>query len=420
MPPTMLMRKKRNGGYQYDAVPEYAIDYTKSVDAWWEGHPLNPIRYRGRSIAHPEPHLYAANYASLQAAIDALPATGGTIFLAANTVETAYEYSEVVAKSNVHFVGQGEGVTYCEEIQIFSDELTRDYTTFQVALDGGSAAELLVANNRKSNFYFGDITFDGTNTTPDWDENHHTTGYAIFLRTVKDVVIEHCTFQNYDDLFEWHPGLVSGNALVDNIWALNCTFSGTARYAFFLDGAHGCGVVNSTLANAFGSGGILGLTNTDYTVDIDGSGTYSRSEHRNGQYWVIDGVTTSSVSTFVQMTAGPVLVQNCTSVTNSPKFVHLLAKCSRLAASDGVIYDNQGSIIRNNTINNCVQVLYIDGDTGDDNCSGSEFAAITGQYQVLNNTLAAAVSYVAVVTEVAPVTSPNVVSGNTRNGSPVP
>lgn len=420
MPPTMLLRKKRRGGFLYDAVPEYPINYSQSVDTWWAGHPLHPNRYRGRDIAHPKPYLYAANYASLQAAIDALPADGGTIFLAANSIGTAYEYSEVVGKSNVHFVGQGQGVTFVHEIQIFTHEDTRDYTTFQVDLDAGDAAALAIANNRCSNFYFGDITFDGTGLTPDWDENHHTTGYAIFLRTVKDVVIEHCTFQNYTDLFEWHPGLVAGNALIDNVWALNCTFSGTARYAFFLDGAHGCGVVNSTLANAFGSGGILGLTNTDYTIDVDSSGTYERSEHRNGQYWVIDGVTTSSVSTFVQMTAGPVLVQNCTSVTNSPKFVHLLAKCSRLASSDNVQYDNQGSIIRNNTINNCQQVLYIDGDVGDDGCVGSPYAAITGQYQVLNNTLAASVSFVELVTEVAPVTTPNVVSGNTRNGSPVP
>ncbi len=420
MPPTMLLRKKRSGGYQYDAVPEYAIDYTKSVDTWWEGHPLNPNRYRGRSIAHPKPYLYAANYETLQDAIDALPATGGTIFLPANTIETAYAYSEVVAKSNVHFVGQGQGVTFVHEIQIFTHEDTRDYTTFQVALDAGNAAALAIANNRMSNFYFGDITFDGTGLTPDWDENHHTTGYAIFLRTVKDVVIEHCTFQNYTDLMEWHPGLIAGNALIDNVWALNCTFSGTARYAFFLDGAHGCGVVNCTLADEFGSGGILGLTNTDYTIDVNQDTLYSRAEMRNGQYWVISRCTTSSTSTFVQMTAGPVLVEYCNSLVNSPKFVHLLAKCSRLAASDGVQYDNQGSIIRNNTLNNCNQILYIDGSTGDDGCVGSEFAAITGQYQVLNNTLAAAVSFVEVVTEVAPVTTPNVVSGNTRNGSPVP
>jgi hypothetical protein len=65
---------------------------------------------------------------------------------------------------------------------------------------------------------------------------------------------------------------------------------GTARYAVYLDGAHGSGLVGCTIdGKGCKDGGLLFLANHDFTDDLDENGKIDPAEEKCAKFLVLDG-----------------------------------------------------------------------------------------------------------------------------------
>ncbi|MGH2351318.1 MAG: hypothetical protein ACRDJN_06850, partial [Chloroflexota bacterium] len=86
-------------------VPQMPVSYGMDVETWWATHPFNPENPNSipvGGIGSPSPRLNVKTQfgGNIQAAIDALPATGGTLFFEPGVYENGFQ----LTKSNVHFV----------------------------------------------------------------------------------------------------------------------------------------------------------------------------------------------------------------------------------------------------------------------------------------------------------------------------
>ena len=117
-----------------------------------------------------------------------------------------------------------------------------------------------------TNFFFRDLEFHGGGKS----------GNALQLQRVRDVVFENCRFAEFFDRTSKHGA--------DEHLVFDCNFVGSARFAIYLDGAHGSGAIgcrfagrNDAAMEGFTSGCVLNLTNDDFTEDIDDSGMIDRN-----------------------------------------------------------------------------------------------------------------------------------------------
>jgi hypothetical protein len=265
-----------SAGAQSTGVPRLDPDYSVEVDVWWASHPFNPESPRySPSITSPSPVVNLTSGQSIQAAIDGLPAAGGTIRLGPGS----YGGFDVIGRSNVHVVSDG-GAVIAGIVRLSVSSRALDYGTFDSLIRQGDAAAWNDLRNPTRNFYFKNLIFDGGGARP--------TG--VVLKRVYDVVFDDCEFRNFVDPRSGHPGIVGGHMGLNNIWYRNCRFRGSCRWVSYLDGAHGSGAIGCTIElSNFGSGGFLYLTNDDFTEDINGNGRTDREEERNAKYIVIYG-----------------------------------------------------------------------------------------------------------------------------------
>jgi len=187
------------------------------------------------------------------------------------------------------------------------------------------------------NIYFRNITFDGDNTAQ----------MAFFIRAMRDVVFDDVTFKNFHDPRNYHAGPVNSNATVSNIWCRRCHFVGSQSYGWVMDGMHGGGVIESRFERNFHSGGILFLTNDDYTNDYDNDGIIGLHEQRVTQYGVVSGNTFTFSHHIVDATSANTLVENNTVTEGTSVFVNFDIR----HANRSTRYYYYGNTVVNNIVN---------------------------------------------------------------------
>lgn len=275
-------------------VPRIDPDYKVGVETWWATHPFNPEspKYQPK-IDSPAPIVNVPAGASIQEALDKLPAAGGTLKLAAGT----YAPFKIIARSNIHILGV-PGAILTGSSTIAVTQLALDYGKYDGAISSHpqldanygkdkykNKNEWEAYNNPIRNFYIKGITFDGQSQTS--APTLSFTSGALCFKRVRDAVVEDCVFQNFNDR-KGHGALAWGHEGLNNVWFRNCQFLGTAPFAVYLDGAHGCGLIGSEVKlDKMGSGGILFLTNHDFTDDNNENGKIDREEERSPKYDVI-------------------------------------------------------------------------------------------------------------------------------------
>lgn len=362
-------------------VPQYAVDFSQNVETWWAGHPFNPENPAHVAVGTienlaglPTVNVRQQYGSNLQAAIDALPITGGTLVLDAGS----YSAFNLVGKNNVHFVSMGEAVIGgSSEVAPIAQALT--YGTFNSCSFYGDPVCIAALRNQTANIYFKNITFDGGGTVES----------AIDLHAVRGVVFDNVTFQNFVNPHSGHGGLINGNSTLNNVWCRGCRFVGSQRYAIYLDGAHGSGILNSTIENNFDNG-LLFLTNDDFTLDVDNNGTLEAAERRLGNYIVVYGNTFAgnNVYSVVQATAANMLIKNNTALGS----LTYLASFDIRNSNRGIVYNFYGTRLIGNRTRN---LTYLSewGGTLACNPGAGQTCARMGQYEIRDNLIQNAGSY---------------------------
>lgn len=412
-------------------VPKIDPVYGMDVEQWWDTHALNPNQPNGipiGGILSPEPVVNVKTQfnGDIQAAIDSLPATGGTLFFEPGV----YQHNiKMVGRSNIHFIANPgnpndpstqaiiQGGLYTSssvltDSNIASCDIAVSYTRFNAAVynktNAEHAAAIDCAVNRKGGFYFKNLVFDGNNTAH----------MAFMMRGTRDIVFDSVVFQNFFDPGNHHAGNVNANAIVENIWCRGCTFKGKQRYAWYLDGAHGGGVVNSHFERAFGSGVIMFLTNDDLTADWNKDGIFSNEESRISNYMVVANNTFVGGYNVVHGATAHSLVKNNTVTGVSGHMAHFFI---RHPSNTAVKYNFVGNKVIGNTTQNMSFFTRVGGPKS--TCPPSTiYCATIGQYHVSNNTMSnVPPSFGGVVIEdnsavSSPVQGPNTEYANCVNG----
>lgn len=307
----------------HNGVPTITItDYTQDVEAYWAGHPFNPessaynpgINIPAGALeidVDQSPHN-GSLWSAVQAAHAAVGIDGYTvIWCGTNDYDVAAIYPPNFtgrAKNNVQFREKvGATPRFLGIQRVIPIDMARDYVTWSQAMywndptsvdDPANPGQKLRPRDVVNRYpirgwYWRGITFHGTGT-PNTNENFQN----ISISTARDMVFDNCTFQN----ITWpggniHPGHVTGNSRLWNIWFRNCTFRGRTpgttgnlpRLAIYLDGLHGGGVVNCTFENEFTNEDILWLCNDDFLKDYNANGTFDLAEWPIAQFCVSYG-----------------------------------------------------------------------------------------------------------------------------------
>jgi hypothetical protein len=407
-------------------VPTQSVPYGTAVDTWWSTHYSNPqstsfvVSITSPSTLYDVDASYAGN---LQNAINALPSSGGTLLLG----NGPYSLADCVGKSNVHFLGNGS--TVCRGIRVFGASITQTYfgasnNGWVNAIWANDATALAAANTRPSNFYFKNIQFNGNGATVTVsDETPANT--ALFFRGVKDILVDDCTFTNYDSsASSWHPGLISGNGLVENLWARRCSFSGPSKIGFFCDGLHNGGAVLCTFSATLAGSRVAHFVNNDFTWDYGGDGQISGMDNRAPCYCAYAynqmPIGASSPSTMFTFHGGPMLVEkNITTVSSGVigDYVNIATHCYNPnlgAYLTGGAYANHGTIVRNNVVGVATNGLHADVTGGSDPSGASTCTApnygVVGQYTLTGNSATTITNW---TSHTGVIDTPNTASGNT-------
>ncbi|MCC7372909.1 MAG: carbohydrate binding domain-containing protein [Chloroflexi bacterium] len=388
----------------WNGVPHITVDYTKDVETWWASHPFNPESPAyAPNITSPANQLnvrtqYGGN---IQAAIDALPATGGTLFFPAGAYNGNFR---LVGKSNIHFRGEtGSVIRGTGQNRIAGCALADDYSTFGAYIQARVPEALLCATTgRIKNLYFKDLVFDGGGVASE----------AFDMSAAMDIVFDNIVFQNFKDPGVGHPGIISGNAVIDNIWVRNSRFVGQEQYAMYLDGIHGGGVINSTIENGFSRSAFLFLTNDDYSRDYDGDGTIEVPEQRMSQHVVVYGNTfAGGTYDLVSATGRNILIMANTIAVPVVTVANFQSKSSAVDAR--LTYEYFSNRVVRNYFRSIHQFIEISPPP---QCPKVTNCAKIGQYQIRDNVVESAANYVrpatASTSTYGTVTGPNTVSGN--------
>lgn len=308
---------------------------------------------------------------------------------------------------------------------------------------------------------------------PVWSRNHWAPGAPIWTRNTRDGMVERCTFSGYQQYLDedatgdiipdveatttgipaqFHNGLVGGNGGITNWCVRECTLTPAADSrgwpaGVFFDGARGCIVEDNTFASNGGTQkwqqeSILGLTNDDYTADMDRDGRFSvEHDNRSARYWVVANNAFGNASTCFAVTGWKNLFTGNTITMVGSAIGHIVnidGRCSRQDPK-GHIYDFYGNVISNNTVTATSIAEFValgpDGTWG--NCVGSAgqstaqkiayaYRGKLGNTTVKNNTLNGAGAVTAWLRDTTPPygsaqqpgvtdTSGDLVCGNNKN-----
>lgn len=298
------------GSYAFPNLPvgTSSFDYNQDVDNYWAPHPFNPDNPSSIPIGSitPPTGLPVVNLTggqSIQAAIDSCPATGCVINLAAGTYTSGFS---LVGKSNIYFLGStGAVIRGGATNHIATTSLALNYDNFTQCVyyptNSNHASCINSILNRSGKLYFKNITFDGAGAAV----------IGIHVADINGVVFDNAVFQNFYDPQTGIDGPISGHAYADNVWCRGCRFVGNGRWAEYLDGMHGGGMVKSQFDSNFLNGGLLYPTNDDFRTDIDRNGILDPWETRMTSYVVAYGNTFGSgFYTWAAMTARSSLFKN--------------------------------------------------------------------------------------------------------------
>jgi chitodextrinase len=381
-------------------VPRLDPDYNVKVTSWWATHRFNPESSSyNPAISSPTPIVDLTSGQSIQTAINSLPSTGGTIRLAAGT----YSAFDIVARNNVHVISSGGAVIRGHCVVAVSDR-ARSYADFDRGLHANDPNYVRDFRNPTKNFYFKNLIFDGGGTLQS----------GMILKRVYDIVFDGCTFRNFYDPRTSHPGVVNGHMGLNNIWFRGCHFVGNSRWVTYLDGCHGCGMINNTIEGPnFGSGGFLFLTNDDFSEDENGNGTIERREERNAKYIVIYNNTyNGSIYSGLQVSGENILFKNNRFTSSVVRALGVDTKWSDINPS--LVYASTDIYVVGNTFGQVVQSLINLFNYGSGAPAGKS-PAIMGRYHIWGNRTGPIPQLVTV--QQGPIIGPNDECGNCLNNS---
>ena len=385
-------------------IPSTDPNYSQDVETWWGTHPMNPDNASGYSIGYvPNPPTVievapdggCGSGTSIQDALDNLPAIptqGYTIQLEAGTycgdvhltndyAESGASFIQTLKRDNIHFLGDPDGDTILkvshhyapgeyeldwedrEEFEILGCPESADYTGFSGARNPASdlheKSNHCIQNPIK-NIYVKDIIFDG-------DATSHV---IVHLATARDVVMDNVTIRNSSGNGSGtHDGSLYGIATITNFWCRGCTFDADEEYQSYLDGLHGGGIIYSNIGRGTATGGLLYLTNDDFTRDRDGDGDVEENEWGVAQFVVnykntFEGKEGSSYNAISMMAADSLVKGNLVN-GKVTQLVYSNPKSTRIVQYGGVtpsIAELQytGNIIAENTVRSANYIAYID------------------------------------------------------------
>jgi hypothetical protein len=203
--------------------------------------------------------------------------------------------------------------------------------------------------------------------------------------------------------------------LLDNVWCRECRFAGRQRWALYLDGLHGGGVLNSRIEDGFAVGGLLFLTNDDFTRRRGGGPAWEPGDQRTGAYIVVYGNTFAGGSyQAMGMAARHVLIKGNVAEGPLPRgFAGFDTKSSMIWPD--LVYEYFGNKVIGNRTGDLPGLAGFDQSGGTYNPSWSNRARI-GRYTVRDNVVEGAPSLTTLVEERGSVEGPNTVAGNCVNG----
>jgi hypothetical protein len=281
-------------------VPSIDPDYQGDVRTWWAEHPLNPSSKNAlHQIISPQPIVELKSGSSIDEAVSALPASGGTLRLAAGS----YGPFKIIGRSNIHILGPESGealITGHSYLAVCPEAM--DYVKYDAAVSRFDTHPLkdqrlwAIYKQPTRNFLLRNLVFDGEGkTVVDFPGvGIQGPGGALGLKRVRDVVVDRCVFRNFLDAPSnlQHCGPAWGHYGLTNVWFRDCVFSGTARYAVYLDGAHGSGLIGCKIDGAgCKDGGLLFLANHDFTDDLNENGKLDADEEKCAKFVVIADCT---------------------------------------------------------------------------------------------------------------------------------
>ncbi len=376
-------------GVPWNGVPDLPINYSQDVKTWWDAHPFNKESPNYRpDITSPANQVNVQTQfgGNIQAAINSLPASGGTLIFPAGTYSSTFQ---LIDRDNIHFIGQGNVViNLTAEAVIAGCQMSTVYADIsaQVAAKNPTAIEC-ITTGRTKNIYFKNLTFDGMNARLQ----------AISISASKNILFDDVTLQNFVDPLDHHRGLVSGNAVLDNIWFRNTHFVGKERFALYLDGLHGGGVIESVVEGNFGSGGFLFLTNDDLSRDYNNNGTLEMGELRTANHVVV------AYNTY----AGPVF--NGANFTGRDSMVYKNTSLNTIGNALGyfdsksshvdknLVYDYYGNMVIGNKTKGVKYLMEIKASV---TCPLLTNCSHEGRYTVTDNLVEGAGNFVKAVNEV--------------------
>jgi len=256
-------------------VPFCPTGWNQDVEQWWAAHPLNaqaPGAFKG-PVVSPEPRVNVADVrkqhpesttSGIAEALAALPAGGGTLwlpkdagpYLITRPAESAKNYYVIDApvlilrRSNVHILSDGAEIRYAGAD--WGGKPAPDHFPAIVGFSSMEYADHKTVMNPSLNFYIKGITFDGGGVGPG----------GLHFHGCADVLVEDCTFRNFDKKTYMWGSCFGANTVCDNLWARNCQF-GDARFGVYWDGIHGSGTLNCRFGPGLGGTQFLMFTNND-------------------------------------------------------------------------------------------------------------------------------------------------------------
>lgn len=395
--PTIAELSSANTGYQADGVV-----------TWWQNHKFNPdhsSQITKIKSTTPIIDVYADYASDIQAAIDALPATGGTLFFAPTTFEIPEKGLYLAEKNNVHFIGTA-GKT------VFIAQSRETMITLECG-PGEISGYPDCYSQPTSNYLFENIIFDGNNVS----------NKALSLYSVKNVLVRNCTFKNYLTHENGGDAMIHSGAWADNIWIIDSVFTGRGKHAIILDGTHYSGIINSSFDHYIYPTAIIFLSNDDLSRDVDYDSTWDPNEIRLSNYIVIEGNTfgaagdknVSSISGHLRNS----LIQENTVKGNGHFFAHFDARCSQIAVNTNLVYEFYFHKILNNTIDGRMNYFAEFYDGHNNNCVPAGSTSYLGKYDISNNTINGGIVVLPIrhCNSDHTIQTPNTISGNTNKGA---
>src|SRR3989344_1529386 len=415
-------KPKSEAANPWDGVPDLPIDYNLSTEQWWANNPFNPDSPNSNTqINSPDPRIdvQAAHGGDIVAAYNALPATGGTLYLKPGN----YNFGSllVATKDNVHFLGE-TGATIRGTIRVIcgtgpnNDWL--DYGKFNLAVHQNQPGARECFTSRASNYYFKNIIFDGQGQPNE----------LFYASAAKNVVFDGVTVRNFttpcdtDPSCFPHGGNIECNAGCSNLWILNSRFEGREQFAVYFDGCHNCGIVNSTFNDNYRAGIGVFLTNDDFSYDLNNNNQFDPAETRNANYIAFYKNNVDSVYTVVANSGKSMMFARNT-IGGSVIPYRNTARCSQkyLPLPLYPKYTNTYDVVRDNVLGTGFSGNYgfmrIEETSHNVGCPVGDRLGTVGKYIVVNNTVNSAPGGYQFIEHEGNVEGPNVICGNMVNGS---